>query len=380
MGRRAGLGERDQALLKMDRVVTIDQLQFESASGSNTNRANLARMVRWGEDFGVPAMLATSLLHLNGMPQDHRHLSWYWAHRSFQGLKFETHKRERGSVRNYYDRLPGMAGRTETEFPTNTTAMMHRFGGLEQRLGNDPTQDRVVPTRLLADLLALLEADWQRARGERALELVLVNAAVHVLFQGGFRANEPLQVSVRDLERGVVKGAERRGLPDHFWIKCPLQTKENRVSTAVVPLSYHTVEGCPLMAGVWVERGLEAVRAAGRSRKGRFFADEQGQGWKSAWLWAEHIRPRLEQLQREGAVGEEVDLCRFGSNSPRRTWDTMAQAEPDKVAEDLIERQGRWRQKQKRRNRVSVAMVRHYAEPGLKERPNATHFLSHIDE
>ena len=375
--RRAPTGSAaDQALLKMDKVVTLDQFHYESDRGSNTNRSNLTRMQRWGDDMGVPRMFARTFEELESMTKDHRHLSWYWAARSFKDLHYNTSKRERGSVWNYYSRLPGMERLLPTQFPTNTPAMTHRFGGLEQRLGSEATQAKVFPTVLLEGLLTLLSYDWQRAQGAYKHELLMVTTAVHVMFQGGFRANEPLFGTVAHMRDGMNADPSARGLPAHFFVTCPQQTKENRTSETRVPISCATADGCPLGAGEWVERALQAAEGAGRGADDFFFVKPNGEQMDSIWLWTKHLYPKLAQLQREGLIGEKDDIFEYNYNSFRRTWTTMGHAEPNSVPILLLEAHARWRLKERR----NVPMNQLYASPSLKERLRATRDLSPIDE
>ena len=77
---------------------------------------------------------------------------------------------------------------------------------------------------------------------------------------------------------------------------------------------------------------------------------------------------RLQQ-RLEGGF-EDEDLDDWGSNSFRRSWDTLAQK--NSVPIDLIERQGRWRTKQRRRNRVSQRMSSLYCDPFPEELLKAT--------
>ena len=110
------------------------------------------------------------------------------------------------------------------------------------------------------------------------------------------------------------------------------------------------------------------------------FATPAGKRWTMKFFWSEHVKPRLEQLQREGNGGltRECDLEAWGTNSPRRTWNTMAGMHPHPVSVDLRERQGRWRKKQKKRDRVHQEMVSLYFERDIGELLLATHWLSRI--
>ena len=70
---------------------------------------------------------------------------------------------------------------------------------------------------------------------------------------------------------------------------------------------------------------------------------------------------------------ESVDLKDFGSNSFRRTWNTLAANHPDPVSEDLRERQGRWRRRG--RSRTLGRMVSLYYDPKPQELLLATYWL-----
>ena len=104
------------------------------------------------------------------------------------------------------------------------------------------------------------------------------------------------------------------------------------------------------------------------------FADQAGKAWKMGTFWHTEIIPRMEQLQREKLGGlEKDDLTAYGTNSFRRTWDTLAAAHPDPVSEDLRERQARWRNQS--RARKPGLMVRLYADPRPRELLLATYWL-----
>jgi hypothetical protein len=80
----------------------------------------------------------------------------------------------------------------------------------------------------------------------------------------------------------------------------------------------------------------------------------------------------MEQLQRELAGGlENVDLDSYGSNSFRRTWNTMAGQHPDPVSIDLRERQARWRTAVRRSQQMSSL----YFDPRPNELLLATYNL-----
>ena len=315
------------------------------------------------------------------MPGEQRQFLWFMADKAAGGAKFDTVRRFRSSLSNYFDRLEGVR---PDEIPTGSKLYARALDGLMQRLGVSDAQDRVFPTVLLEDLLRLAESDYDRARGDRRLETCLANLALHVYFQMGLRANEAFSETVGGLKEGLVVGAAAEQTGPYVQIHCTIQTKEERYTTTEVLGAYDTVEGCPLRVGPWVEATLQELGRVGilpEDQGDRLLFQTAGRTWTMGWFWEKHVRPRLEQLRREGLGGlsADTDLDQFGSNSPRRTWNTMAALHPNPVSEDLRERQGRWRARQKRRQRVRQGMASLYMEPTVKEKLRATYYLSRID-
>ena len=327
-------------------------------------------------------MLARSVGELHSMQQDHRQLAWFFVDKA-RSVKFQTVKRLRSAVWNYYERMPGL--RT-CDIPTTTSSFTHRFDGLAQRLGVEAQQDRVFRGVLLRDMVALLRADWARARSGKRVQLALVNAAFHLYFQAGLRANEAFSCTTGGVAESVVQGEEARNVQvrAHLHVQCSVQTKEERYESTAVPVAFRTHGSCPLSTGKWVVRALQGLEQAGKGATSKparlFFSHSSGKGWTMSWFWGEQVVPRMRQLQREGLGGlrEDEDLSQYGSNSPRRTWNSMAAKHPHPVCEDLRERQGRWRKKQRRRQRLALGMASLYNDPDLDELLRATYFLTPI--
>ena len=111
----------------------------------------------------------------------------------------------RSSLWNYYRRLPGLP---EHQIPTSTHHFTHRMNGLQQRLGSDSSQDKVFHTRLLDDMLTLMESDYQRAVGERRVELALSVLAMHLHCAAGLRPNEAFSERVLRFANSFVVGRD----------------------------------------------------------------------------------------------------------------------------------------------------------------------------
>ena len=377
---RAPATADDYVLCYLDRMLTIDEMHHDADNMTNTYA--LRQTARWGLAFGVP-MLAGNVEELRAMPDDHRQLGWFFVWKSLT-VKFQSIKRMRACIWNYYRTMPGLA---VEDIPTSTRRFTDRADGLLQRLGGESEQALVFPTILLDALLELLASDWKRARGEYRVELALANLAVHVMFAAGMRANECFAERTVRFSKSFVVGeeAEARGVPPHFFIVAPPQTKEERHEVTRIPCSYTTAAPCRLRPGMWGQLALAELERVGRGAATGdttllLFADAGGAQWRMGWLWATHVEPRLEQLQRErngGLTGGE-DLTRFGSNSPRRTWTSMASSAPNAVSATLLEYQARWRKQARRRGARSMPMHAHYFDPDINERLKATHFLSSI--
>ena len=193
--RRRPTGARDYYLCYLDRMLTIDEMHKDSDSGALGALYTLRQVQRWGQEMGLPQTLAASRQELSHMPVDHRHLGWYFVAKSAT-CTFETLKRKRSAIWNYYRRFPGLE---VGDIPTSSVQFTHRFDGLIQRLGVEVHQAKVFSTLLLTDLLELLNADLSRARGWYQVELTQVLFAVHLYCTAGLRANEAFEATTSDL-------------------------------------------------------------------------------------------------------------------------------------------------------------------------------------
>jgi hypothetical protein len=246
--------------------------------------------------------------------------------------------------------------------------------GLMQRIGTDSKQDRVFSQVLLRDMVALFKADYTRAHGPRRVELALANLAFHAYTQMGCRANELFEELVGRLEKSMVFGddAKRKELIPHLTFRATNQTKTERFAITNILCCART-KRAPLRTGLWAQVAIAELRAAGRGDDDDLlFAHPDGSAWRMGWFWTTHVLPRMEQLQRELAGGlENVDLDSYGSNSFRRTWNTMAGQHPDPVSIDLRERQARWRTAVRRSQQMSSL----YFDPRPNELLLATYNL-----
>lgn len=370
----------DYYLCYLDRLVSIDE--FHKTESVLANLRNVRMVARWGQDYQVPVMIAETEEELQGMPVDHRQLSWYFADKS-RSVCFQTVKRMRSSLWNYYVRMPGL---DEDSVPTSTPAFAHRFQGLHQRLGSDSKQAKVFSTRLLDDMITLFESDFDRSRGEKRLELCLANLAFHLYFTCGMRANEAFSETVLRIKDSVVSGAAAvvMGVRPHFDVAASIQTKEERIKRTLCLCSFSTAFPCLLRPGKWLVRALAALDVVGRGPLADdetllLFADAQNVPWTMSWFWGTHVHTRLEQLQREGLGGLKGtdDLSVYGSNSPRRTWNTMAGKHPNPISVPARNRQARWRLGQRKKDwGGGDGMAGLYFEPDLEELLRATYYLS----
>jgi hypothetical protein len=359
----------DAYLMLCEVQTTLDEFHKDSAATSTGYLYTLRQVSRWGRDLGVPAMLAGSRAELRAMPDDHRQFAWYLVDAG-RTRKWSTVKKHRAAVWNYYQRM----GVPEEEIPTSSFRFTHRMNGLLQRLGDESRQDLVFSELLLGDLVTLLRADYSRARGARRAELALVNLAFHAYTQMGCRANELFEELVGRLEDSFVcrEDAARKNIMPHLTFRATNQTKTERFHATDILCSWRS-KRAPLRTGMWAELAIAELRNVGRGQRDTvLFTHADGTPWRMGWLWEEHIVPRLAQLQRELAGGlENVDLDLYGTNSFRRTWNTLAGQHPDPVSVDLRERQARWRSATRR----SQSMASLYFDPRPNELLLATYNL-----
>jgi hypothetical protein len=361
---------QDAWLLILEVQMTLDEYHKDSASYSQNCMYVLNKMKRWGDEFEVPTMLARNKEELRTMHSDHRQLGWYAVDQT-RTVKWGTAKKHRSAAFNYYERMPGLKAE---DIPTSTTRFTHRMNGLLQRKGNESKQDKVFTELLLEDMVKQLSSQYDRARGERKVELAQVNLAFHMYTQAGLRANEAFEMTVGQLKGSFCFGEEaaRQKIRPHFKITCKKQTKENRFSGTEVLCSYEA-KRAPLASGHWAEVVVMELERVQRAHKdNRVFATVQGKEWTMGWLWYEYIDPALQALKEEQLGGlEKADLDAYGTNSFRRTWNTLAGQHPNPVSKDLRERQARWRHAK----RQSEEMASLYFDPRPQELLIATYWL-----
>lgn len=357
----------------LDVRVTLDEYISDSASYANGCRYTLGKTSRWGRDMGVPTMIAYGKEDLDNMPADHRQLRWYLADLTRQ-TTWDTAKGHRAAVYNYYERM----GVEVDAIPTNNYKFRHFMNGMLQRKGISLNQAQVFTRSTIVAMIRLLRSEYSRAElgGWRRVRLAIVNLTFHAYLQVGARANELFEQKLGMLVDSFCfrEMARRKKLRPHLRFRASIQTKEERFATTDLLCCYQA-KHTPLKTGLWAEIVVaELTRIGLVDRERLVFSEKDGTAWKMGVFWKDEMVPRLDQLQKEQLGGlEGDDLSRYGSNSFRRTWDTLTASRPDPVSEDLRERQARWRMKS--RARKPGLMVRLYCDPRPSELLLATYWL-----
>lgn len=355
----------------LDVRVTLGEYISDSHSYSDGCMYSMRKMHRWGVAMDVPAMVARDVEELGEMDSEHRQVMWYLADIT-RGVTWETAKKHRAALYNYYERM----GLVASDIPTATTRFTRFMAGHLQRKGMSTTQNKVFTGLLIRAMTRYLEDKYRRAVGEERVRMAQVNLVWHAYLQTGARANELMEQKMGAMVAGFCfRGrAKRKRLRAHMKFRATLQTKEERFSETELLCCYRT-KHAPLRAGMWAEIVVaERGRVDRAADDGLVFADPNGAQWKMGRIWHEDMLPALEQLQHEKAGGlEGTDLSAFGSNSFRRTWASLAAQQPDVVSDDLIERQGRWRKKS--RKRKPGRMVSLYRDPKPSELLLASYWL-----
>ena len=355
----------------LDMRTTLDEFISDSESYANGCRYTLGKVCRFGRDMGIPTMIAHHHSGLDRIPRDHRWLRWYLADLT-RVTTWDTAKGHRAAIYNYYERM----GVPVDQIPTNTHRFRHFMNGMLQRKGISMNQDQVFSRLAVGAMVRLLRSDYERAEGWRRVELAIVNLAFHGHLQVGARANELFSQELGMLmDSFCFRGmAQRKGLRPHFKFRATIQTKEERFATTELLCCYQT-KHAPLKSGLWAEIVVAELKRNGITDRDRLvFASKAGVAFKMNNFWEKEILPRLEQLKREKLGGMEgEDLTKYGTNSFRRTWNTLAGDGPDPVSEDLRERQARWRKRS--RARRPGLMVRLYRDPNPQELLLASYWL-----
>ena len=348
-----------------DMQVSIDTFSKESEDTSKTYLQILKRLLRWQKETGIK-VVAENKSDLESMCPDARGLKLFMVDQTCK-VKFSTARQPRSALTNLYTKW-GV-----DKSPTESKSFSMFVNGLARRIGIEVKQAAVWPDKCLVDMDDLWESDYQRLMGERKLLVSLAATVWHVYLATGLRWNEGMNEKVVRIRKSRVgrREAERRKVPRHYKVWVGLTTKEERFQHTEVLMSYKAMEGgARVRPGQWLERSFRLLDEAGRGslKEHYLFASADNVRWNMSYYWREHVRPRIETLQRQGLGDlEGAELDDYTGNSFRRTWASLAARGPRSVPEDLMERQARWRKKMARKQQLSMPMVRLYQAPILRE-------------
>jgi hypothetical protein len=348
-----------------DKQVSIDTFSKEAKSTSKGYLGVLKRVLRWQQETGIK-VIGKNKEDLRSMCDDARGLKLFMVDQTC-AVKFGTARKPRSALTNLYSKW-GVV-----DIPTESKSFTWFVNGLAQRIGIEVSQAEVFPDQCLVDMDGLWEQAYRSLRGESRVQSALAALAWHVMLGAGLRANEPFNertVRFRKTRVGRKRALERK-VPPHLRVWVGLQTKEERFRHTEVLCAYETGPGMArIRPGVWAERVLRLLDSVGRGNGKRryLFATASNTKWTMGYMWTAHIRPQLEELQQRG-LGDLGGACLddFGGNSFRRTWASLAARGPKKVSIDLMERQGRWRKKMRRKQQLSMPMTSLYVAPIIRE-------------
>jgi hypothetical protein len=261
---------------------------------------------------------------------------------------------------------------------------------MAQRLGRDVEQKEVFSGKLLKDLVRRLAARWSAAapRSHERMKYALVNAAFHLYAQAGLRANEGFYCIIKKVSDSFVVGSDAtdKEVRPHLEVGCSTQTKEQRYKTTKVVVAAETYGDCPLATGKWMAQALKELTWAGRGPihedyKNKFIFTTlpypEGVQWTMGYFWTFVLDElKAAKTERTGGLGSRDDLTKYGGNSFRRTWNTMAAKEPNAVPKALRDRHGRWRGQQADRQPVQNEMTELYDAADVDMRTRPTYFLT----
>ena len=348
-----------------DKQVTIDTFSKEAKSTSKGYLGVLKRVLRWQKETGVQ-VIGKNRTDLSSMCDDARGLKLFVVDQTC-AVKFGTARKPRSAITNLYSKW-GVK-----DIPTNSQSFTWFANGLAQRIGIEVNQAEVFPDQCLVDMDRAWEQAYRSLRGEKRLQTTLAALAWHIMLGAGLRANEPFNEKIVRFRKARVgrKTALERKVPPHLRVWVGLQTKEERFRHTEVLCAYETSPGMArIRPGVWAERALKLLDRAGVGHLADRYLFSVGDNakWNMSYMWAKHVSPQLEALQRQrqGDLGGAC-LDDFGGNSFRRTWASLAARGPRKVSRDLMERQGRWRKKMRRKQQLSMPMTSLYVAPIIRE-------------
>jgi hypothetical protein len=370
---------RDQLLLCILRRVNLDTFWAREESTVTANRRNLNQLVRlWVDQLGMPAPLpslgpypTTDVLGVGvavAMLLKSRETGHYQDH-----MQFETIRKLRSAYSNVYHATSQGAsammtlGRDSAKSflstcPTHSLWFERFARGCLKRMGQEVRRDLALSSKVIRELLEILEKEWQTASEVEKHKLALLGAYAAIAFGGSFRGHE---VFLTDLF-GLIKYGEQEltspsGTP---YVIIPLLGRfktETGERYHLTPLVATTASGIPI--GTWVRRLMVSKKAQGGSH-GPAFSDAQGRRISLQWVEMEMLE-RIQQVQarRPDLMSSDVSVFEQVGISRSFRRGATTEARNQGVSEGDIDAMNRWRNVENAKGRKPrLRMQDHYSD------------------
>jgi hypothetical protein len=261
----------------------------------------------------------------------------------------------------------GQTKTTTSTCPTNGEWFEKFMNGAHKRMGDHSIPDRAVSIELLLEFHRRLEVELEEAirrKDHDAIEeVVMIGAFSTMGYCGGLRGEE------------IVLG-DLGGMNDH-WEEA-ISGKTPHVPMALLGRfkgetgeQYHYIPLAPITASkIKVHFWMSTVRRWYKAKgifKGPIFRNAKGKRVRAGY-WAQAILSRFQaiQLSRKDIIPDDVKVTEEYGMS--RCWrrGSNAQALAQGVSEHTINRNNRWRTKERARGKTPcLAMIEHYADVRL---------------
>ena len=375
--------EADKLLLLCIRRATLDAFWARERTTVEKNWREIKSLVATGEAMGLEEPLpprgpcpivdeqglnVACLMLMKTMNQG----------RNSRHIQFETARKVRSAVSNFYHTLPGGTGLSTVGhgergglFFSASTTNSHWYKrfmtGCHRRMGDVWIPDQATTLDEVKAGLEILEEDWQGGpKGARRTEVALTGAMVIAGFVAALRGEEIPQIDVGLMRKYWTEGLEytrKRHVP--LALAGRFKQTNGTYRIYIHPLADETASGIKIR--VWFERAIRCLNdnkiVSGpmfrvSKRKGQIARASVGDLdvlFHDLWKRIQHRRPQL--FSDSIKIEEEYSVRR----SLRRGATTEAQNRA--IPTEVLEANNRWRKHLRGRGVLpSMSMVERYSD------------------
>lgn len=292
-------------------------------------------------------------------------------------VQFNTVRKVRSHVANFYHTLPGGMGPSfitgdntfsaQSFSPTNSLWFRRFMTGAHKRMGDVWRPDRPLTIHEALAAQSLLESDWERSNGDSVTRLSIALTAVIVVlgFGAALRGEELIRIEIGPIRRYWNEALSHPETPHVPLVLAGRFKQQVGERLFIQPMALESKSG--LRFRIWLQRAIATWELRGITT-GPMFQKQAEQGRRARVRMGDldplfHLVLRRVQTVRTDLLPSNLDIEEEYSVSRSIRRGATSQALNVKIPAEVIEANNRWKQRERARGLTpALSMLQRYAD------------------